>query len=127
MLVLGAGLAGLTAAYELQKLGYGVTVLEGRERVGGRVWTLREGFADGQFAEIGAVRIPDVHEHTLGYVEELGLELDVYPDGEPLYFIDDKRFMHTAGEAWPMSTSCASAGPARRSCRCTPPITRRAA
>lgn len=102
VLVLGAGLAGLTAAYELQKLGYAVTVLEGRERIGGRVWTLREGFADGQFAEIGAVRIPDVHEHTLGYVEELGLELDSYPGGEPLYFIDDMRFMHTAGEPWPL-------------------------
>jgi len=102
VLVLGAGLAGLSAAYELQKLGYEVTILEGRERVGGRVWTLREGFADGHFAEIGAVRIPDVHEHTLGYVEALGLELDTYPDGEPLYFIDGQRFMHTAGEPWPL-------------------------
>lgn len=79
-----------------------MTVLEGRERVGGRVWTMREGFADGQFAEIGAVRIPDVHDHTLGYVEELGLELDTYPEGEPLYFIKDTRFMHTEGEAWPL-------------------------
>lgn len=102
VLILGAGLAGLTAAYELQKLGYEVTVLEGRERVGGRVWTMREGFADGQFAEIGAVRIPDVHEHTLGYVEELGLELDSYPGGEPLYFIDGERFMHSEGEQWPL-------------------------
>lgn len=102
VLVLGAGLAGLSAAYELKKLGYEVTVLEGRERIGGRVWTLREGFADGQFAEIGAVRIPDVHEHTLGYVEELGLELDNFPDGEPLYFIDDMRFKHTEGEPWPL-------------------------
>jgi monoamine oxidase len=102
VLVLGAGMAGLTAAYELQKLGYEVKLLEGRERIGGRVWTMREGFADGHFAEIGAVRIPDVHEHTLGYVEELGLELDTYPGGEPLYFIDGMRFMHTEGEAWPL-------------------------
>lgn len=102
VLVLGAGLAGLSAAYELKKQGYAVTVLEGRERVGGRVWTVREGLADGHFAEIGAVRIPDVHEHTLDYVKDLGLELDTYPGGAPLYFLDDKRFMHAEGEPWPL-------------------------
>lgn len=102
VLVLGAGLAGLSAAWELQQLGYEVTVIEGRDRVGGRVWTLREGLEQGQFAEIGAVRIPDVHERTLDYCEMLGLELDEYKDGEPLYYIDGKRFMHAAGEPWPL-------------------------
>lgn len=102
VLVLGAGLAGLSAAWELQQLGYEVTVIEGRDRVGGRVWTLREGLEQGQFAEIGAVRIPDVHERTLDYCEMLGLELDEYKDGEPLYYIDGKRFMHVAGEPWPL-------------------------
>jgi monoamine oxidase len=102
VLVLGAGLAGLSAAYELKKQGYEVTLLEGRERVGGRVWTVREGFADGHVAEIGAVRIPDVHEHTLGYVEELGLETTPFPDGDALYYIGGMRFMHTEGEPWPL-------------------------
>lgn len=102
VLVLGAGLAGLSAAWELQKQGFEVTILEARDRVGGRVWTLREGFADGQFAEIGAVRIPDSHDRTLAYAEELGLELTEFPDGEPLYFIDGQRFMHAEGEAWPI-------------------------
>ncbi|WAS90478.1 flavin monoamine oxidase family protein [Nannocystis punicea] len=102
VLVLGAGLAGLSAAYELQQLGYAVTVIEGRDRVGGRVWTLREGFEDGQFAEIGAVRIPDVHERTLDYCEMLGLELDEYKDGSPLYYIDGKAFQHVDGEPWPV-------------------------
>ncbi|MBZ5715911.1 flavin monoamine oxidase family protein [Nannocystis pusilla] len=102
VLVLGAGLAGLSAAWELQQLGYAVTVLEGRDRVGGRVWTLRDGFEDGQFAEIGAVRIPDVHELTLDYCDKLGLELDEYKDGEPLYYIDGQRFLHADGEAWPV-------------------------
>lgn len=102
VLVLGAGLAGLSAAYELQKQGYEVTLLEGRERIGGRVWTMREGFADGQLAEIGAVRIPDVHDHTLGYVDELGLELDEFPGGDALYYLDTKRFMHKDGEDWPL-------------------------
>jgi monoamine oxidase len=102
VIVLGGGLAGLSAAWELQKLGFEVTVLEGQKRVGGRVWTVREGFEDGQFAEIGAVRIPDSHERTLAYCEELGLELTEFPDGEPLYFIDGKRFMHAEGEPWPL-------------------------
>ena len=102
VLILGAGLSGLTAAYELQKKGYTVTLLEGRERIGGRVWTLRDGFADGQVAEIGAVRIPDVHEHTLDYAKELGLELDEFPGGEALYFIGGQRFMHKDGEDWPL-------------------------
>lgn len=102
VLVLGAGLAGLSAAYELQELGYEVTILEGQDRVGGRVWTKRDGFEDGQYAEIGAVRIPDVHERTLAYCEMLGLELDEFPDGEALYYIDGKSFMHVEGEPWPV-------------------------
>lgn len=103
VLVLGAGLAGLSAAWELQQRGYAVTVLEGRDRVGGRVWTLREPFEQGQFAEIGAVRIPDVHERTLEYCDMLGLELDEYADGAPLYYLDGMKFMHEEGKPWPLA------------------------
>jgi monoamine oxidase len=76
VLVLGAGMAGLVAAYELTQLGHDVTVLEARTRPGGRVHTLREPFSDGLFAEEGAARIPDNHDLTLKYVHqfELGLE-----------------------------------------------------
>jgi monoamine oxidase len=76
VLVLGAGMAGLVAAYELTQLGHDVTVLEARTRSGGRVHTLREPFSDGLFAEEGAARIPDNHDLTLKYVHqfELGLE-----------------------------------------------------
>ena len=43
VVVLGGGIAGLTAAYELERAGFSVTVLEARDRVGGRNWTLRGG------------------------------------------------------------------------------------
>jgi len=52
--VIGAGLSGLVAATEVQAAGHDVVLLEARDRVGGRVFTLREGFAAGQFADIGA-------------------------------------------------------------------------
>lgn len=103
VLILGAGLAGLSAAYELQKAGFTVTVLEGRDRIGGRVWTLREGFEDGQFAEIGAARIASTHRNVLEYSEELGLELTEIPSGEPLFYIGGERFMKLEGEPWPIA------------------------
>ena len=46
VLVAGAGLAGLAAAYDLAAMGADVTVIDARDRVGGRVWTIRDGFAD---------------------------------------------------------------------------------
>ena len=78
VLVLGAGMAGLVAAYELSKLGHDVTILEARMRPGGRVHTLREPFADGLYAEAGAARIPDTHDLTLKYVKEFGLQLEPF-------------------------------------------------
>src|SRR5262245_9347325 len=69
VLILGAGLAGLAAAYKLKNAGYEVIVLEGQERVGGRVLTAREGFIAGGHAELGATRIFSTHEATLRYVE----------------------------------------------------------
>ena len=59
VLVVGAGLAGLSAAFELTQVGHDVTVLEARTRPGGRVDTLRDPFADGLYAEAGAARIPN--------------------------------------------------------------------
>lgn len=78
VLILGAGLAGLVAAYELSKLGHHVTILEARTRPGGRVHTLREPFSDGLYAEAGAARIPDEHELTLKYVKEFDLPLEPF-------------------------------------------------
>jgi monoamine oxidase len=78
VLVLGAGMAGLVAAYELTQLGHDVTVIEARTRPGGRVHTLREPFSDGLFAEEGAARIPDEHDLTLKYVKTFELPLEPF-------------------------------------------------
>ena len=78
VLILGAGMAGLVAGYELSKLGHDVTLLEARTRPGGRVHTLREPFSDGLYAEAGAARIPDEHEITLKYVKEFDLPLEPF-------------------------------------------------
>ena len=79
--VVGAGMSGLVTAYELSRAGHEVTVLEARERVGGRVLTLRSPFAGGHSVEAGAARIPPEHDLTLGYARHFGLELDrFYPE-----------------------------------------------
>ena len=75
VLVVGAGLAGLVAGYELTEAGHDVIILEAQLRPGGRVLTLREPFADGLYAEAGAARIPDNHDLTLHYVQHFGLTL----------------------------------------------------
>ncbi len=78
VLILGAGMAGLAAGYELSKLGHDVTLLEARTRPGGRVHTLREPFADGLYAEAGAARIRDNHHLTLKYVKAFDLPLEPF-------------------------------------------------
>jgi monoamine oxidase len=75
VLIIGAGLAGLVAAYELIQAGHDVTIVEAQLRPGGRVLTLREPFSDGLYAEAGASRIPDNHDLTLHYVRHFGLTL----------------------------------------------------
>lgn len=73
VIVAGAGLAGLTAAYELQRRGAQVTVVEARDRVGGRVWTRRDGFAEGQHAEGGGYMIDPDQESIRRLAKDLGL------------------------------------------------------
>lgn len=92
VVVLGAGVGGLTAAYELQKAGYGVTVLEATARTGGRSLTVRAGdviqqqghddqecrFDDGLYFNAGPGRIPYHHQAVLSYCRELNVALEVY-------------------------------------------------
>jgi len=78
VVILGAGMAGLVACYELSQLGHDVTILEARNRPGGRVHTLHEPFSDGLYAEAGAARIPDNHDLTLKYVKRFELPLEPF-------------------------------------------------
>lgn len=79
VIVAGAGLAGLAAAYELTRLGHEVTVLEARDRPGGRVLTLRDGFEGGLHVEAGAIFVREDHDHTVRYARELGVALAPAP------------------------------------------------
>lgn len=74
VVVIGAGMAGLCAAYELKRAGCSVTLLEAQRHVGGRVRTRRD-FADGLYVEEGATRFPDVHHVTMHYIDEFELPL----------------------------------------------------
>lgn len=103
VIVLGAGISGLTAAYELNKLGYTVSVLEARDRVGGVDWTVRRGathteagaggetqtcsWDEGQYLNSGPWRIPHWHTGVLGYCKELGVPLEIFiNEAEASYF-----------------------------------------
>jgi monoamine oxidase len=76
VVVVGGGLAGLTAAYELERAGFDVTILEARDRLGGRVHTIRPPFAGGQHAEAGGEYIDVVHHHMRRYCRRFGLALE---------------------------------------------------
>lgn len=92
VVVLGAGIAGLVSAYELQQAGYRVTVLEARDRVGGRAWTLRgkdrvvqndrplqqANFSDGMYFNAGPARIPSWHHVILGYARRFNVPLETF-------------------------------------------------
>jgi monoamine oxidase len=74
ILIAGAGLAGLSAAYELVQSGHQVMVFDARDRPGGRVLTLRDTFAGGQYAEAGAETFGETHTFVQHYVQALQLE-----------------------------------------------------
>lgn len=82
VIVVGAGLAGLTAGYELEQKGHTVTLLEADPKhLGGRVRTQR--FANGRYGELGAMRIPKQHDLTRKYVTAFGLKLRPFVNSNP--------------------------------------------
>ena len=76
IVVIGAGLAGLTCAYRLKQAGYAAQVYEASDRLGGRCWSIRGAFADGQIAEHGGELIDQGHNAIRNLVHEFGLTLD---------------------------------------------------
>lgn len=92
VVVLGAGLAGLASAYELQKLGYQCEVLDARQRTGGRCVTVRRGFVSEEkgmppqkaefdpdlYFNAGPMRIPHHHTPTLDYCRELSVPIEAF-------------------------------------------------
>jgi monoamine oxidase len=105
VLILGAGLAGMTAALELRKAGYRVLVLEFNDRAGGRNWTLRGGdsfielgghkqiceFETGLYINPGPWRIPYHHRAILDYCKRLKVPL------EPFVELNHNAYLHAAG------------------------------
>ncbi|MEO8470613.1 MAG: flavin monoamine oxidase family protein [Chryseolinea sp.] len=106
VVILGAGLSGLTCAYEMAKLGYTYTLLEARTRAGGRCWSVKKDsihdeikqprqvghFDDGLYFNAGPSRIPHHHNLTLHYCRELGVQLEVYNNiNENTYFFAEGK------------------------------------
>ena len=108
VVILGAGISGMAAAYELSKAGYRCTILEATGRAGGRNLTVRGGdvieetggrqrvgFDQGDhlYANLGPARIPYHHRAILGYCKEFGVELEVFTnDNRAALFHNRERF-----------------------------------
>ncbi|MEE2638358.1 MAG: FAD-dependent oxidoreductase [Acidobacteriota bacterium] len=100
VLVLGAGISGLTVGYELGSLGYDCHVLEARDWVGGLCWTIKRGashtevdgerqvcaFDDGLYLNAGAWRLPHADRGVLDYCAELGVPLEIFVDADDANF-----------------------------------------
>lgn len=105
VVVLGAGIAGLVSAHELEQAGFRVTLLEARHRVGGRAWTVRDGdriemigeatqvarFSDGIYFNAGPARLPSFHQGMIGYARKLGVPLEVEINSSRSAYIADAQ------------------------------------
>lgn len=96
VVIVGAGIAGLTAGYRLHQQGVSVRILEGQERIGGRMFSLRGFFPEGQVAELGGELIDTGHVHIRRLAEELSIPLDDFVFDDPaldrdVFFFDGRR------------------------------------
>jgi len=112
--ILGAGIAGLVSAYELRKAGYDVTVLEARDRPGGRAWSVRKGTKIVQtgrpdqvvdwdagrhhYFNAGPARLPQTHHAILGYCRDLSVPLEVMVNSNRFAKLDYAGKVVTNGE-----------------------------
>lgn len=106
VVVIGAGPAGLMAAYTLKKAGKSVAVVEARDRVGGRTWNGRVKDINGKehFIEIGGQWISPDQTRLINLVEDLGLEtFKRYREGENVYIAPDGTRHTYTGDVMPVS------------------------
>lgn len=111
VVVIGAGMAGLVAAREIEKRGGEAIVLEANQRVGGRAWTVRGGdrvshlaeqdqvanFSSGLYLNVGPARIPSHHDGYLGLARELQVPLEVLVNSSRSTFLENSSKAGGAG------------------------------
>lgn len=100
VVVIGAGVAGLTAANDLKKAGLSVAVLEARDRAGGRLWT---DVIDGAMLEIGGQWVSPDQDALIDTIADLGLEtFSRYREGDSVYIGPDGVLTRFTGDIFPV-------------------------
>lgn len=113
IVVVGAGMAGLVAAYELRHAGHEVTILEAQQRIGGRILTLREPFSDGLHTEAGAMRVPAKHKLTNTYLQKFDLPTTKFTmnGSNTFYYFGGQKYLQSEVQQKPGILGLDLAGP----------------
>ncbi|MDQ0269764.1 flavin monoamine oxidase family protein [Cytobacillus purgationiresistens] len=99
ILIAGAGISGLVAASLLKQAGHQVAVIEGNSRIGGRIYTVREPFTNGNYLDLGAMRIPNTHVLAFEYIRRFRLRTNIFNHStqKDLIFVNN---IHVSVEAY---------------------------